>query len=322
MSIRPIFPVAALAGVLLAGCVASPGPAETSSPAPTSAPVEGFSVEALVAGVPAIDGTVLISVGDVEAAADLVDVPRPTGAGAELLEWLMATTGITVGDAVSLPWPSSLGYLRAAQHEDYIAATGFGIPDVDAFLEMSAPPTSFTILDGAFDTAAISSALGEPVEGIWAQPGEELAPQLGGPGVPDQLGRPVRVAGDAERIVVSLESDLVAAYLDDATGDWGDVRTAARILDEEGVYAAQIWRTGDAVVAVGLVAVEGGSVPVAVRIEAGHAAPEVGDSEGPVRVADVETRGDASVIHLEWTDEAAPAVAWQLLANRAGILVG
>src|SRR5690606_37812471 len=197
--IRPLLPFVVVA--LLVGCAA---PAPEKSPGfPSVPPAEEFSIEAMLARVPVIEGDVLLSVGDVVTASDLLGTPRPTAVDDEFVDWMLATSGIRAGGAVSLPWPQSLGLTRVATHDEYVTVAGFGIPDVDAFLWASAPPASFTLLDGRFDIGAISAALGDPDDGIWSRPGEGLAPVLSGSRDLDDLGRPARGAGDADPPVLS-----------------------------------------------------------------------------------------------------------------------
>lgn len=312
-----LLPLAVVA--LLAGCSGDPEPTE---PEPTTAPtpaIEGFSIERLVAHLPALEGQTVVSVGDVEAATELAGLERPAEPGAGLADWVSATSGITSGAVASLPWPEPLGILQLGAHEEFVAAVGFGIPQIDAFVAAAAPPSSFTLVDGRFDPAAITAALGEPEDGIWAQPGEELAPVLDGPRIPDLLGRPVVVAGDASHLVLTLERRLAAAWLDGEAGASAALVEAARALDEEGAYAAQFRIDGDAVVAVGLVADGGASRPVALRAGT-DGGPATGDVFDVFTVTDTETRGAHTIVRLAWPADTPPAVAWRLLATRNELL--
>ena len=114
MRIRPLLPLALV--VLLAGCSAPAAPAD---PGPTSTVVppadEGFSIAGLVAQLPRVEGMVVVSVGDVAAASELAGLERPDAPGDALTDWMSATSGVTAGDAVSLPWPASLGSATIAE---------------------------------------------------------------------------------------------------------------------------------------------------------------------------------------------------------------
>jgi hypothetical protein len=301
----------------------------TASTEPASDPAaDGFSVTALLAATPEVDGTVLISAADVEGATQDAGLERPLDTGAAFLTWLTDSTGVEQGAAVAIPWPNSLGVQYAAQHQDFVEAVGFGIPQVDAFLEVSAPPTRVALLDGRFDPAAVSAAIGEPVDGVWAQDGEELATDLEHRLAPDELGRPVRVVGDQERMLITLETDVAAAYGSGEVGGWADLQPVAEALDALDVYGAQLWRSDDdgTVVAVGLVLTDGASEPVVVHqyaaaAEAEQAAAKLeGLADGPVTVDEVDVEGPLLTARLGWEADTPPALAWQLLAKRSPVL--
>jgi hypothetical protein len=339
-----VLSIAVLATTALAGCapdtagtatrastVQTSGPStigSTSTVPSTSVPAaDGFSISGLLATTPSVDGPMLLSAADVEAAQDAADLERPDGTGDVFRTWLTDLSGIEAGAAVSVPWPDSLGVQYAAQHEDYVAAVGFGIPQVDAFLAISAPPTRVAVVDGRFDPDAVTAAIGEPVDGIWAQPGEDLTTDLQHRLAPDELGRPVRVAGDESQMLIALQTDAAEAYRDGEAGDWSDVLPVADALDAEDVYAAQLWRDpDDTVVGIGLVAEDGRSVPVVVHRYADAdtaeeaAAELVGVQDGPATVADVEVVGALLTARLAWAQDTPPSVAWQFLARQSPVL--
>lgn len=319
--------LAALALVVLAtGCTAAP-PAATPTPTESGGPTvsEAFSIAGLLAAVPLVDGPVLVSAADVDAAAEAAGLERPTEVDDALLDWITTMSGIRVGDAVSVPWAESLAIAFAARHDEYVASVGFGIPDVTAFLEVGAPPSRFAIFDGEFDLAAVTAAIGDPVDGLWAQPGDDLAVDLELRNRPDPLGRPVRVVGDESRLAMTLSTPSARQYLAGEAGDWADLLALAEALDDAGVQVAQLWAAGDDVVGVGIdLAAPGEAVVVRIHADDATAAAAaeavVGLDDGSAHVAAAEASGRAVLSRIEWTDPTAPAALWSLLARRSPVL--
>ncbi|MBM9465974.1 hypothetical protein [Nakamurella leprariae] len=298
--------------------------ATTSTGVPAA---DGFSITGLLADTPVIAGPALISAADVETAIEDAGLIRPEGTGDAFLTWLSDTAGVEQGSVISIPWPDSLGIQYAAQHDTFAASVGFGIPQVDGFLAVSAPPARVAVLDGRFDPDAVTAAIGEPDDGIWSQPGEDLTTDLQHRLAPDELGRPVRVTGDEAQLLVTLQTKAAQAYRDGDLGSWSDVLPVAEALDARGVYAAQLWRAADdTVVGIGLVVEDGRSVPVVAHqyADAGEAEQAAaaldGRQDGPATAGDVAVDGALLTARLEWAPETAPAVAWQLLARQSPVL--
>lgn len=319
MRIRPLL-LPLVAVLALAGCATPSTPTDPDPVETTAAPAPGgFSIAELVAELPPVDGQLLLSVGDVATASELAALERPAGTGEELVDWMLATSGIQAGSAAALPWPESLGHLRVTAHDEYVAALGFGIPQVDAFLELAAPPVRFAILDGSFDLDALTTAIGEPDGGLWAQPGEELHVDPAGDRSVDMLGRPVVVAGDEDRLVISLQRGLAAAYLAGQASPAEALVRAAEALDAEGAYAAMISTDGSTVRAIGLVPDgSGGSAAIAVVVDAGTTL-EVGATDGPFEILAVDDRDGVQVARLG-SGDLPPGGVWQVLLARSPLL--
>lgn len=320
MSIR-LVPVVGLALALLAGCTASaePSPEPTGAGAPDPAVTpDGFSLERLLVATPDLGANAIVSYADVAAAAEHAGLARPEGSLGDLAGWVYDLSGTGADDVVSVPWPASLGVADLARHEEFVAAAGFGLADVDAFAEVAAPPRVFTVAHGSFDVDAITAALGEPVDGVWAQDGEELVSDLDGPRAIDRLGRPVRIAGDDEVLVLTLERDLARGWIAGSTRAPADLLRVARALDAEGVYAARLLADGDGYLGVGLAFRDGASAAVAVR--SGGTAPQVGATDGRYIVDAVETGGGVHIVQLTAADEVPPATVWQLFGSFSPLL--
>lgn len=318
-----------MVALLLAGCAAqSPGPLEVEVPdaEPTEqTPVaEGFSVAQMLREMPPVVEASRVIAADVTTAAEIAGAPVPTELGDPLLEWLMGLSGVRAEHPVSVPWPDSLGVMTGAAGDGrYLEAVGFDARQVQAFLEVGAPPTRVLLAEGDFDPAAVTTALGEPESGIWRQPGAELVPDRDGLRAPDLLGRPVSLAADSDRVLMSLEAAHVADYLAGSTGEWGALMTLAEAIDTVGVYAAFLWRGGEGEhIGVGLTA-EGETV--AVRVfddpDAAAAAAETlpGTADGPFTVREATAEGSLLVVHLD-REGAGPAAAWNLLSGRSPVL--
>lgn len=280
----------------------------------------------MLAALPEPDGDgVIVRFGDLAAAAS-VGPARPTETGDALVEWFIATSGTAVDATVSLPWAESLGVTHGtAASGAFLESVGFDVRDVDAFLEVSVPPSQMLLVNGEFDLAAVGAALGDPVDGVWAQEGEDLRPDLENLGRPDQIGRPVRLAGDDSRLMMTLETGLAERYLAGSGDAWDALLPLAEALDAAGVYAAMLTDTYDGTVGIGLVLADGRSTAVVVRAHADEAAAEdaavalegVGDERA--RIVEVEVDGRVTVARLDIGSRPA-GIVWDLLISRHPVI--
>lgn len=321
---RALIPLSLL---LLGGCTAAPSPTPDPTPAPTETTAPAASALAdMLAALPEPDGDwVMVTFGDFTAVTS-AGLDRPTETGDDLRAWLIATSGTAVDATVSVPWPESLGVVNGSAADGvFVESVGFDVRDVDAFLEVSVPPSQMLLVDGEFDLAAVGAALGDRVDGVWAQEGEDLRPDLANAGRPDQVGRPVRLAGDGSRLMMTLETGLAERYLAESGGAWDDLLPVAQALDAAGVYAAMFFHSDEGTVGVGLVLADGRSTAVAVRAHADAAAAEdaavalegVGDER--VRIVDVEADGRVTVARLDMGDRP-PGIVWDLLISRHPVI--
>ena len=200
--------------------------------------------------------------GDLARAADIAGLERPTDpADSEaVVDYLMAVTGTSRAESDASP-PVAVVPPEAAQVEnsvsiaDFAADVGWSILQVDRFVERQSPPDSITVLDGEFDDDALTSAMGEPTDGVWVagsgNPGEvdvdEVTParplgeslwlsRNGG----DRVLSITRSSESAATADAALTSDPEGAVLAD------DVSLAAlaATLDEQSAYGALVVRPG------------------------------------------------------------------------------
>lgn len=280
----------------------------------------------MLAALPEPDGDgVVVTFGDFTAVAS-AGLDRPAEIGDELRAWLIATSGTAVDATVSVPWPESLGIVDGSAADGvFVESVGFDVRDVDAYLEVSVPPSQMLLVDGEFDLAAVGAALGDPVDGVWAQEGEDLRPNLENLGRPDQIGRPVRLAGDDSRLMMTLETGLAERYLAGSGDAWDALLPLAEALDAAGVDAAMLTDTYDGTVGIGLVLDDGRSTPVVVRAHADDAAAEdaavalEGDGDERARIVAVEADGHVTIARLDIGD-LPPGIVWDLLISRHPVI--
>lgn len=316
-------PVVALAALLLAGCTAQfPGPLQAEVPGNET----GGFLTGLLAAMPAIDGPRDIVAADLAVAIELAGAPAPEQAGPALADWIALISGIRAEHTVSVPWPGSLNVMTTATVDGQFAeVVGFDLRDIDAYLEITSPPSRMLLAEGAFDEAAITAALGEPAEGIWVQPGQELAPDLDNRGHPDHLGRPIRLTGDAGRLLMSFELDQAEAFRDGAVGNWDAPLTVAQALDAAGVYSA--WIVADVerddVVGVGLT--RDGDTVVARQYQDPDAATAAaedlpGTEDHGFTVLEAQASDGLLTVRLERFVGMPPWGTWDLIATRSPVL--
>ena len=301
--------------LLLAGCTAQT----------EQSPSGGFLTE-LLASLPVIDGPRDIVAADLAVAIELAGAPMPEAAGPELADWIALISGIRAEHTVSVPWPGSLNVMTTTTVDGQFAdAVGFDVRDIDVFLEVASPPSRMLLAEGGFDEAAITGALGEPADGLWVQPGQELAPDLGNRGNPDHLGRPIRLAGDADRLLMSFELEQAEAFRDGAVGNWGAPLTVARALDAAGVYAAWIVADVERDEVVGLGLTRDGGTVVARQYQDPDAAAATaeqlpGTEDHGFTVLEAQASDGLLTLRLERFAGMPPWGTWDLIAMRSPVL--
>lgn len=184
-------------------------------------------------------------VGDLAAATELAGSMRPQDPadGDEIALWLSSLTRVSKTQVpVNSQLPALPGIRSVAGLGDWQQDLGWSLTQVDSFVSSGAPPSEITVLTGDFDTAAIDTAIGPSVDGIWAQPGEDNAI---GPGKSsfDPIGRPVRLAAKEGSLAVSFATPLLQDWLTEPTmAQDQPLMEVAAALDVADVYSATLTR--------------------------------------------------------------------------------
>lgn len=226
---------------LLRAIVAGSAAASLAAACGGDAPKEGFVASSL-RDVPAdaFDGNVLVTIGDVDVANRLVDAERPdrSDEDGEILDWLRKFEGRDRGDDVSLIWPRRfLGALPSVARDE----VGFGLEDVDAFVEGVTLPDHFVILRGV-DAADIDDALEERDEGVW-QAGESDEPNGEDVSALRPIGSAIYLAQRDGLVIVGEQRDTVEDWLSgegESLMDDEAIVSVARRLDSAKVYSAVV----------------------------------------------------------------------------------
>lgn len=201
-----------------------------------------------LAAVPADDLAegALITWADLDAATDAAGLERPeAGDGEALVDWLLALTG-EEDSVVMVPFADTLQIQsingRAAEFE---AELGWTVADVDAFVELSAPPARFFV--GAGDLGVDGEDLVELGDGILtAGEGEDLATDLAGGTAARPLGAPLRLAEDGGLLAASARTEPLQAWVSgsgDRLAQDDGLAAVAAAVDEAGAVSAVAVRT-------------------------------------------------------------------------------
>ncbi len=208
----------------------------------------GFSVRGALAELPA--GTsgleldqAMISVADLDAATTAVGATRPTDAGREAwVEWMGPLTGIGPSK-VFLALPQGFN-TQAAAPEEFAEVAGWSAVDVRSYAELSAPPYTFTVVQGVPDNA-LADSLVDSGDGIRStREGEDFEQDLEEVSSVDRLGRPIRFLQRDDRVGFGTSTALVTAWAEDGASlaDDDSFDAVAAALDEEEVISAVLAR--------------------------------------------------------------------------------
>lgn len=205
---------------------------------------EEYSVAGALAEIPAELDAAQLSVvtADVQAATEASGLERPVDADG-LSQWAMTLSGIPRRDAemptVFVPWASALHLDRVAQHEEIRDEIGWSLLEVDAFVELTAPPETFLVVAG---DVSINSELPEVSDGVvTAGAGEDLSRDLAELTPARPLGVPLRMAQSEDRIVATPVTQHAAEWLagpGDTFADHESLAPLAEELDDAGVFSA------------------------------------------------------------------------------------
>lgn len=222
----------AAAVMMLAGC-GSEGPepsivAESESSAPPGAAASGADLARLL---PDVEADAVVTFGDVEglASANGVAVPQH-GDVAGLVEWAQAPGGT----GVPVLLPGNLAEPRLGSHDGVAEELGVSLWGAQRYAGVDAAPTHVTLLDGDGLGDAMTEAMGDPVEGVWAVGGEEVRTDLSQRTDARPTGEALRLAlTDSEHaIIASTESLARAGAAESSSISGGEVGEVGAVLDQ------------------------------------------------------------------------------------------
>jgi hypothetical protein len=242
--------VATLLAVVLAATSAAC--ADEAEPSARAQAIDGVAaaLETIPAGGTEDGDAVVVTYGDLAAAAAIagVEAPADTGDDEAVVDYLGAVTGVVSPEddpaevAVLLPafaQSSAFGDIEAAVDD-----VGFSILEVGRFVERATVPETVAVLDGEFDEDRMAGALDDAGDGVWVAGDPDGDLQLDDTSPVRPTGAPLWLALDGGRLVVTgTERDMTAA-LDGGGGDTlaGDEALVdlAHALDVYDAYSAML----------------------------------------------------------------------------------
>lgn len=196
-----------------------------------------------------VEDEVMILTGDLVAASDAAGVERPDDLDDAPL-WLNSLTGVPgpEGTDVSVFVPIgdlSTAGLRFGDLAGFEDELGWSILDLDSFVEVTLPPTTFAVLDGDFGDDPLDR-LDELGDGVFTYgSGDDLEQDIENRNPVDQLGRPIRFGYENGRMAMSTVTPAVEQWLGGDGGDGlDDLAAMAAVLDDADAYAA-VMRVSD-----------------------------------------------------------------------------
>ncbi|SJM45827.1 hypothetical protein CZ771_00520 [Actinomycetales bacterium JB111] len=222
-----------------------------------------FSMTGALAEIPADaspDGG-LVMAADLRAACEAngCDWPEDADDDPAVGEWLGTMSGIPQPGVPTPPpvvvaLPGIIGS-QSSLPAELADQLGFSALDVDTFAAVEAAPQSFTVVTGEGIADLLSDDLVETGDGIVStSDADDLATDMDNSSPADPLGRAVHLAGDGDRIAVSLQTPLVEAWIDGPEATLADDESLASIahaLDDAGVVSAVLDTSGTRPVGVG-----------------------------------------------------------------------
>jgi hypothetical protein len=215
-----------------------------------------FSVTSMLAELPAStrpaeDGTLFVTMSDLDAASELSGVGRPPadapGDVDAVFGWLGPLTGFTTDPNavldVAVQLPDVVRFENLASNEEIAAEFGWSVLDVRSYAEVLDPPRSFTVLDAAVTADDLDAAIEDQRDGIWRLGGEDGSIDLPGRTAGRPLGESLRFALRDGLLGVSRSTPPVQEWLSGPGETFADdeaLMTVGSALDAADVYAAMI----------------------------------------------------------------------------------
>ena len=212
---------------------------------------DGSRIADLMRQMPSIergDQTVFYLYGDLVAASESAGLERPTSLDSDddldaFVEWVLTLSGSRSSDepaTVAARFPEAVNLVEMRDQAEFADEVGWSLVDVERYLEVSALPVRFTLIDGTVDTEAVEDAVGEARNDIWSLgDGDDFESGFGNRSVASPLGVPVRMATRDGLFATTTSSDMAGDFVDgdDLGGDEG-FNAVAEQLDEAEVYGA------------------------------------------------------------------------------------
>lgn len=195
----------------------------------------------------------MIQTGDLTAATEAAGLARPQSAEPDaVIAWIGPLMGMPLQD--SEPSPAFVPMAEAfnvdwlAQHEEFDAALGWSLVEVDSFAETLLPPDGLVVVAGDFDEETLA-ALPEVTEGVVTHgAGDDFSVDLTQRSAASPLGRPVRQAQQDGLLAVSPSTPTVEEWLTGPERTLADDTALAGVaaaLDEHDVLSAILVSGGD-----------------------------------------------------------------------------
>lgn len=195
-----------------------------------------------------------VSTGDIAAVSEMFGLSRPDSVAdvdAVLNDWILPLTFPGQPEyrelPVWLPLTEPLLPMNVSLLGEFDEVAGWSVADVDAYVHyLPPPPGSLLATVGSFDDDALAG-LAEVAPGVaTTREGDDFAVDPTQISAFDQLGRPVRMARDGDRLAVSLATPMLEAWLAGSTATLADdsrLAAVATALDDAGVLTAQLFRS-------------------------------------------------------------------------------
>jgi hypothetical protein len=222
----------------------------TSEPAPGPFAAEPFSIAAGLAELPTslIAEGYRIQASDLDAASTLAGIDRSTvdvdDRGAFFDRWVGPVTGSgpgAAGPGVAALLPEAVSRQAVGNQPGLREELGFTLAEVTSFIESTALPNRFTVLNGTFDRDRLTEALGEPADGVWSLGGDDFARDPDAVSDVRPIGEALRLAARDGQVAVARSTPPITAWASgrgDTLADHASLLAAARALDGADVYAA------------------------------------------------------------------------------------
>jgi hypothetical protein len=213
---------------------------------------EDFSVEAGLAQLPEslLDDGWLITAGDIDRASELAGERKPSAASNDaeaVADWSLGITGIRDEDGVKpivgALLPEASNYASINQIDEIRDEVGWTLLDVSTFIELSLPPSRFTVMTGEFDRDEIDAAVDSNDDDVWSIGEDDFEVDLDDRSAARPLGEALRLAERDGRLAVSKSTPPIEQWVegdDDTLADDEDISAVAAALDDQDVYAAMI----------------------------------------------------------------------------------